>query len=248
MRILKDKIFERTRAFNIVQMVDFLVMRFSKYYEGKLLEASYNRLSSLSKVKKFPARLNEEITKVSENVYRVESSTGSKTYEVDTLACCCTCTVGINGKPCKHQFWVVESDYEVEMCTMNTPACRELWYVIAKGKKPSPELLAGLHESHSPRVITEVTAQMQQPPSSPVEDNIEFDNSVSNDDTRVVKELLDSFLSRITSIVSDAALREPRLFIQPITKCLETLSNLKTTNGIVSALQTFGRYEGGGSV
>ena len=110
MRITKDQIFHRTRAFNIVQMTDFLFHRLSRYYEVKLLDASHNRLRSLLKFKKFAQRQNEKIEKMSSYIFTVDSSTGAGSYQVDSLACTCTCVIGQNGKPCKHQFWVAESE------------------------------------------------------------------------------------------------------------------------------------------
>lgn len=46
MRILKDKISERVKAFNLVQMTDFIITRLEGYYERKLLDAAHNRTKS----------------------------------------------------------------------------------------------------------------------------------------------------------------------------------------------------------
>lgn len=43
MKVLKDKVFERVKAFNLVQMVDFVLTRLEGYYERKLLDAAHNR-------------------------------------------------------------------------------------------------------------------------------------------------------------------------------------------------------------
>jgi hypothetical protein len=43
MRVLKDKVFERVKAFNLAQMADFVLTRFEGYYERKLLDAAHNR-------------------------------------------------------------------------------------------------------------------------------------------------------------------------------------------------------------
>jgi len=250
MRILKDKFFEKTRAFNIVQMVDFLIVRFSCYYERKLLDASHNRLNCLFMLLKFPPHQSEEVTKLSESVYIVGSSTGKKTYEVDTLACSCTCTLGFNGKACKHQFWVVQSEFVVEMCTMNTPTCRKLWYLLATGRLPLTKWLACLHDEQPSRPIAEVrevTTRIQLPNSSPVGADMDVENSPS-DDSKSIESLLSSIQVQFISVVSDAALKEPRQFVHPLEIFLDTLSNLRTPNAIVSALQTFGKYVGGGEV
>lgn len=49
---LKDKVFERVKAFNLAQMVDFVITRLEGYYERKLLDAAHNRLMRKVDVKK----------------------------------------------------------------------------------------------------------------------------------------------------------------------------------------------------
>lgn len=43
MKVLKDKIFFRTKAFNVVQLVDFLFIRLENVYEQKPLDVANNR-------------------------------------------------------------------------------------------------------------------------------------------------------------------------------------------------------------
>jgi uncharacterized protein (DUF2164 family) len=51
-RVLKDKVFERVKAFNLMQMVDFILTRLEGYYERKLLDAAHNRLTPRANTKK----------------------------------------------------------------------------------------------------------------------------------------------------------------------------------------------------
>ena len=44
MRILKDQIFERVRAYNVVQLLDFLATRVSSYYERRLTDLANGRV------------------------------------------------------------------------------------------------------------------------------------------------------------------------------------------------------------
>jgi hypothetical protein len=52
MRVLKDRVFERVKAFNLAQMVDFVITRLEGYYERKLLDAAHNRLTRKVNVQK----------------------------------------------------------------------------------------------------------------------------------------------------------------------------------------------------
>ena len=47
MRVLKDNILARTKAFNLVQLLDFVVCRMDLYYQRRILDAANNRLQSL---------------------------------------------------------------------------------------------------------------------------------------------------------------------------------------------------------
>ena len=44
MRVVKDKILYRRKAYNVCQLVDFMVTRLTHYYERKLIDISNNRL------------------------------------------------------------------------------------------------------------------------------------------------------------------------------------------------------------
>lgn len=53
MRIVKDKILFRMKAFNVTQLVDFMITRFESYYERRLIDVSNNRMVSLVNSKYF---------------------------------------------------------------------------------------------------------------------------------------------------------------------------------------------------
>ena len=53
-RMLKDKIFNRLKAFNPVQLMDFLVTRLEQYYERQLMGICNNRLDEVKQSRCFP--------------------------------------------------------------------------------------------------------------------------------------------------------------------------------------------------
>ena len=112
-RILKDIVFKRVKAYNLVQLFEFMTVTFELYYEHHLLAVAHNRMDryialqfkglGASKV-----NLSEIRESDSEGVYIVKSqSHDGVEYEVDTSRCHCTCTIAWTGKPtgepCKHQ-------------------------------------------------------------------------------------------------------------------------------------------------
>ena len=61
-RILKDCVFERTRAYNLVQMFQFLSKTLELYFEKRLLDIAHNRPSAHLKL---PFSESEKIKKAS---------------------------------------------------------------------------------------------------------------------------------------------------------------------------------------
>lgn len=100
-RQIKDKIFSRIKAFNVVQMVDFMMTKFEKYNERKLLDASSNRLKTnpLYKQIKMPStEILQRIIKLDENIIAVPSEGNQNLmYLVNMEVLFCSCTEGITG-------------------------------------------------------------------------------------------------------------------------------------------------------
>ena len=95
-----------------MQLLDFILTRFEAYYERRFIDVANNRLDMTLSKRFLPTSCNIEqdnITKMSETLYRVQSeSKEDTTYFVDTTLSLCTCFVGKTGAPCKHQHAVVK--------------------------------------------------------------------------------------------------------------------------------------------
>ena len=112
-RILKDIVFQRIKAYNLVQVFEFITVTFEMYYERRLLAIAYNRMDRYiaTRYKGLGASkiTDENITKSDKSnfFYLVKSSHSDEYYEIDTDTWTCTCSVGItgfpSGEPCKHQ-------------------------------------------------------------------------------------------------------------------------------------------------
>ena len=112
MRILKDKIFHRLRAYNIVQLADFMLTRYEDYHMCRLTDVANNRLPSYSVTSRFYPNHKgislDDVTSAGNDQYTVLSSRGVQTYDVEMQLHTCTCPVGETGAPCKHQAAVVK--------------------------------------------------------------------------------------------------------------------------------------------
>jgi len=107
-KLLKDKILKRTKAFSVVQLFDILTNLFTSYYERKLIDIVNNRSEGFTNMKYFIDEnkiKNLVVTKTSNSEYEVDSC--GKTYYVDYSVGNCSCPVGKHGAPCKHQYAVV---------------------------------------------------------------------------------------------------------------------------------------------
>ncbi|KAE8741686.1 hypothetical protein FOCC_FOCC012784 [Frankliniella occidentalis] len=108
-RVLKDIILERTKAFNVTAMVNFIAVVWEAYFECKLLHFAYGQKSGPYKkyerlTKKMPEGAAELIQKVDTDFYLVPNEKlVEASYEVDGRVGWCSCPAGRGGAFCKHQ-------------------------------------------------------------------------------------------------------------------------------------------------
>jgi len=80
-------VFERTRAFNVVQLFDFLVTRYDSYMKKRLLDVAHQRRPvSAAQVSVHTDKYvcKDDIRKMDENIYAVRSSSNRAVeYTVD---------------------------------------------------------------------------------------------------------------------------------------------------------------------
>lgn len=120
-KILKELIFGRVKAYNLVQMFYFVVETLELYYKRKLVNIANNRLESYIAAR-FQGLNAKKISK--DNIikvdqpgwYKVKSLTEEGQYhDVNTHIGVCTCPKGQQGSPCSHQAAIV-INYGEESC------------------------------------------------------------------------------------------------------------------------------------
>lgn len=111
-RSFKDDILYRVRAYSVVQLFDFFVTRLEAYFERRIANVLNNRQDHYRKSKHFIDKSKIVHLQCSEsqhtNIFHVKNSEKGTQYTVDMHIEICTCPVGKNGAPCKHQFAVSE--------------------------------------------------------------------------------------------------------------------------------------------
>ena len=112
MRILKELVFSRVKAYNLVQMFHFITETMERYYQSKLLSVAHSRLDRYVSIRyqglNSKAYKKESISQVSESHYIVPSKEEREVvYHVDVEVGICTCPHGQDGSPCSHQAAVV---------------------------------------------------------------------------------------------------------------------------------------------
>ena len=112
--ILKELIFSRIKAYNLVQMFQFMTEALELYRQRKLLSVARNRVDHHISVKyrglnasKIPKECIEQLPN-DEDQFLVKSQRDpDTTYLVDMALGNCACPHGMDGSPCSHQAAVI---------------------------------------------------------------------------------------------------------------------------------------------
>ena len=157
-RITKDIIFDRLKAYNAIQMFNFVTKTMDMYYKRRLLALAGNRLDHFVALRFTISGMNADKAPLphtihateSEDVYTVESRTQkNQTWIVDLRAGTCTCPRGREGQPCAHQL-SASLKYR-RHCLNKIPTAsavgRRLYAQVAVGKDTLPlQFYSHLHQ------------------------------------------------------------------------------------------------------
>ncbi|CAG8855579.1 962_t:CDS:1, partial [Gigaspora margarita] len=158
-RIIKDVIFNRIQAFNIVQIFHFIVNTMDLYYTCKLLSVAHNRLDNFIALRfhlfgwKIGSKNNIKVISYDSMTFEHRSSKNpDKWYFVDMQLGICECNT--TGAPCKHQS-AISTYYRV--CGLNqvpimSTSCRYHYAYLALGEKRKElSFYADLHQERIDR-------------------------------------------------------------------------------------------------
>ena len=148
MKILKELIFSRVKAYNIIQMFHFVMDALEMFYQRKLLSIAHCRFDhyvslrfrgiNASKIK----QENIYTTDNSEQFKVVSSRDTDEVYTVDMSVGFCTCVLGSDGSPCSHQAAVAINfqKFSLNFIPIMHPEARKLMAYIALGEKAEDDL------------------------------------------------------------------------------------------------------------
>ncbi|CAL9690696.1 unnamed protein product [Knipowitschia caucasica] len=264
-RVLKEKVLFRMKAFNTLQLVDFIMTRMESLYARRLIGVANNRMDMARHSKYLPdcKTINfDSISQIAPKLYSVPSEREKdKYYCVDVDMGLCTCHVGMNGGPCKHQAAVVKR-FKVEtlnMVPVNSPERRLVFYKIATGKdNVSLEWFSSLTQS------VPLNEEQQGDSLGTESDVIPLENppittpaAIHARDATVESHILDSDsevqqvndnLRAFRDLLMNKVKHDPVTFLPAVKDFLVSSHNLRTDSALISALHTFGKYSGAGSV
>ncbi|XP_047109472.1 uncharacterized protein LOC124777956 isoform X2 [Schistocerca piceifrons] len=242
MRILKDRIFERMRAFNVVQMVDFFLTKVNLYFQRTLLDAA-NGASPKSFCRPIKAPSQEilaKIRQVNEDVLLVPSEERDNHYYIVNMAVLvCTCCQGNTGKICKHIDWgstVLPSGNYREVT--DSDSIRRLYYFIATNEEPPEGWLEPLYCSQNAgasssserleQIDTGLLCESQEEMPETLHMETVPDNTNNN--------LIDEIKARLI----DFSNKSPEEMRKGLEVMCEKLRKLKTPSACASYLANFG--------
>ena len=142
MRIIKELVFGRVKAYNLIQMFQFITTTMEMYYMNRLFDIAHSRY------RPGPTLRYRELDKQQKNVsevkhirdsiyvvYETIEEVGQLDYIVDMELCTCSCSVGQTGAACRHQA-AIAKQYNIASLNIVPIHCREtrqLYATIARG-------------------------------------------------------------------------------------------------------------------
>lgn len=183
-RIYKDIVLSRNKAYNVVSLVDFTCTVMEQYYIRRIRKFANSRSDAsrlfLKTIKKKIKYLSVDlIAEIDNHTFKVPSQSGDNIYEVNSELGYCTCEHGRLGNFCKHQgaiYFFFEK--ELPNAPPVTAECRHAMATLALGNNVPP-----LSFYHSLSKITHPTENFNiQEETTTIQNNIEHKNCNEIDD------------------------------------------------------------------
>ena len=171
-RITKDILFQRRKAWNVIQMFRMVTTTLELYYQRRIMSVASNRLDHFVSLKftiagiKADAITLDDITPTDDpDVYTVVSKSSPDTlWTVDLKLGECTCPIGYNGQPCKHQ---LSAAVKYRRDTVNhIPSCspqgRQFFAALALGNHCQEiSFYSSLHQKADEEYLNSLSVEMR---------------------------------------------------------------------------------------
>lgn len=187
-----------------------------------------------------PEYNGQHITRVSDDVYEIESTDRSKIYTVNLAVAICTCNDGETGKICKHLHHIFDYSIKTAATRYFFSDNRALFYKVACGREAPDGWLELLHTG--PANQNDETSDTNCTP------NIASAVAVETE-TQNTNEKLESAISCFNELwrqkMEDCARCNAEQFLPGYLSAIAVLQKLSTDNAKVSALHSFGKLFSG---
>jgi len=162
-RVLKDILLHRTKAYNVVALVDFIVSIGEEYFTLRILNHAHCRHSETNRLySKLCSNIVDlnvtDVKKISNCTYEMPSMSEKNVYySINIENGLCTCKMGLSGSFCKHQAWIHKN---IKIQLPNAPPVtlneRHELGILALGIKkcPKPDFFLGLKENPTANVLS----------------------------------------------------------------------------------------------
>lgn len=254
-KIVKDTILDRTKAYSPVQLFFFIVNDLDAFYEMKLLDIAANRPAQYLK-KKFiltDSQREQLEFKYLESIYEVKNNYKNTVYNIDLDLGICSCPEGSTGKPCKHQIFVASSlNVDLTLCLPTNEETRKKLHIIATGSSEIENGWYGsiLKQPQSLLINTEKNSKQNINMNFVQQDTIsneviieENDNMETNASETVGDglEIFDEMVQKMRDVI-----KSDESYFTPGIKAMSNSfkKNVKTHASLLSAMMTFGKYSG----
>ena len=245
-RVLKDRILQRTKAYSVVQLLDFLISDMNNYYIRKIVSIANGRIPPYlsSKYTFDEEKLKHlKVTETSSLSFQVDNQKSGNSYIVDLQLDLCTCFVGRGGQICKHiQKVSLLCKKDIRLCPPKTENEREKLLFIAMGNVEIPDQwFQPLQPSTS--IVSETSVAVASPES--VEENFSKCEEVARKDDFPNMDVENTVteIEGISKHLIEIVRNEEEMLV-PMQKFVKNFHNLKTKSALQSALATFGKYSG----
>lgn len=256
-RTIKDKIMERIKAYSVVQLFDFMTTRYECFFERKIADFLSNKTVNYSKSRyNIPVTKTKDllISQLSEDIFLVKNITKQTEYQVNMYVEHCTCPVGIQGAPCKHQLSVALK-YNLshnQLLLKHNPDIKFVMHKILTGS--THDLPEGWYNTVADTTV--ITNQdLETTPinslllSEDILDDQPDQNNVSKSESNPEAESEESRINNVKQNLQrifEKLLQDMEKDTQILVaseKFIENFDKIKTKSALASSLHTFGKNQ-----
>ena len=235
-----------SRACNVQQLFYYLTETLPKYYSQRNLDIISGRTQNITKY--FPSKTkleNLEIIQESGEFFIVKNSNSNFEYQVNVTLGFCSCPVGNNGGPCKHQHFVCieKEQFCPNIIPIDETEKMKYHYIAVENMNVDKNWYSPLltKKDFSGRAIDTNSEDVNYDSNIAVDENFEFQQKV--DDDKISCEVYEKKWEKVTSVLKEKFLKNPSETAHAMDSMITKFSSIKTDSFLFSAMYNFGKIQ-----